>query len=247
MSSDFRPPDRGDAELPSSADPNLITIAPVARGVHTKDDRPLLTRIPAILGMGFMAAGFFQGRVLYFFVGVFFFLVGSILIRVAIYFLSSSGWDEASLTLPRHAIRIGEHFTIEFAQRRNANASEVDVAVSGRVMCREWIRYSSGSSSQIRTATPWAEPLTLAHSEGSTDQPGARASMHVRLPTDAAPSFELRDNRVQWLIEVTLQTPGRPDLTHLFDFTVIPEFWNGDARSAPPLAGGFRPPSPGGI
>ncbi len=244
MAPDFQPPTSGDSGPGQAEDPNRQTIAPLPNPLTSGVAIPKLASIGASAGLA-IAVLIVADRLSTFSVGLLLVVTAIVGAQVAFARFVASTWGDASLTLPRHTIRLGENFAVDFHQEINNPSKSAQAKITAATVCSEWVRYNSGSSTHTRTSAVWRSELVSHGGPRPSDGADLRASFQVTIPADLPPSFELRDNRLRWMLEVRVATPSFPDAKHFFPFTVVPEYWDGDVRTAPPSLGGFRPPSPG--
>jgi hypothetical protein len=125
---------------------------------------------------------------------------------------------ETIVEIDSDTVRAGDSVRVSVVQK---GSFPIDRAAL-KLICQEVCRYRRGTDTYTHTET--------VHDEVLFEQRSLRAGSlnpvidtGFSVPVDAMHSFKASDNEVRWLLEVSLDIPGRPDVKDSYPFRVSPE------------------------
>lgn len=155
-------------------------------------------------------------------VGGIFLVAGLIMLGrggVELYHRSTLG--DAQVDIPNLPLRLGESGLVHFTQRRTHRA-EVR-AVTAELECREWVRYRQGTDTRTDTHQLWSAVLPAQPNDPIGDSAELAGAWTLTIPHDLPPSFDGRDNEIQWILTIRVDVARRPDVVLKFTLPVAPE------------------------
>lgn len=155
-------------------------------------------------------------------------LFGVPFIAIGVFLLVGSLWNmfaglkvaPPEVSVSRTELRPGESFNVTYVQRFRLATTLQDCRVE--LVFRESATYTQGTDT--RTDTHEQVVMFFEGPAGHFD-PGAevRRDGTLQIPADAMHSFEATHNKLQWFVRVHVDVQEWPDMTELFDLTVLPE------------------------
>jgi hypothetical protein len=150
------------------------------------------------------------------------FVVIGLIILVGLFWRRLAGVkvDKPELTISQRELRVGESFTVIYAQRFR-RASEVD-HIAVELVFRESATYSRGTD----TETVHHEEIVAAHEiPGGLFQVGEefRKDFSFTIPDGGMHTFEARRNKLTWFVRVHVDLLSWPDLRKEYEIQVLPE------------------------
>jgi hypothetical protein len=152
------------------------------------------------------------------FIGLFC-LIGLATIAIAIHqFVRVVTVGETIVELDSDILRAGESTRVTVVQKGDFAITRAAL----KLVCQEVCRYRRGTDTVTHTET--------VHDEVLFERQNLRAAAlnpvidtGFSVPLDAMHSFKASNNEVRWMLAVTLEIPGRPDVDDKYPFRVSPE------------------------
>lgn len=132
-------------------------------------------------------------------------------------------WQPSRLILSDWPLLLGGTTRAWFA-RPPSGAGATPPPASARLVLRESATYDVGTST--RTATHDVRTIPLGFTPAEVDGTGG-FWLELRIPADGAPTIQLGSNLVEWIVEVDLESTGRPSTTSRFTVLVAPRLARG--------------------
>lgn len=153
----------------------------------------------------------------FFMVSIFVLVAGAMFVKGYQKLRVTQAWEPGALISPVWPIPLGQPVELHF-RRIAKTADPSGLSLVGRLVLRESVTYRQGTDTRTVTEDVAAYPVdvSMLRSTGSS----VDASMTLAIPPDAPPSFELKNNRLQWWL--LLDPVGEGDDSH-FKLWVRPE------------------------
>jgi hypothetical protein len=138
-----------------------------------------------------------------------FVIFGVVLLIVAIRLLMiANAFGPAELFVDNIPLSLGQQLNIRY--RRSMRGNYNVTAVSGSLVCQEWVRYKAGTKVRILSkelcSLDLPSPERIVSPLGDID-----VAWTITIPRNMPPSFEATDNAIKWLLRVSVQVERFPD------------------------------------
>lgn len=118
---------------------------------------------------------------------------------------------------------LGETRTVSYrAVAKNARVLE-PLEVTVDIMCEEEVYYNQGTDRVRKADDLFVGSLPVVR---HPDDLAVSLSIEVYVPPDLPPSLDLRNNNINWSIEVRLDPDSGIELSESFEITVLPQVRN---------------------
>jgi hypothetical protein len=127
-------------------------------------------------------------------------------------------WKSTRVEVQKELLRPGESTRVTVAQAGDFAIQYLRLTV----VAQESATYRVGTNSRTQTEELWSEViLDRTELRARGDRPIAEAELHI--PPEAMHSFHGSNNRIQWLLRLEMDAPGRPAIKEEYRFRVAPE------------------------
>jgi len=121
----------------------------------------------------------------------------------------TSRWHPGELVLSQWPIPPGAEVGAVFHRRLRRSIAHPDPELfTALLTCAESVTYQQGTDTRTVTEDLWEQPIEVLAL--TTNDASLGGEMVIRIPGDAPPSFELRNNRLQWFL--VLEPRGESDV-----------------------------------
>ncbi len=159
-------------------------------------------------------------------------------------------WHDGVLDNGGPTFDLGETRTLTYRAlaKRKRVLDPLEVAVS--VRCEEEVYYQQGSDRVRKTNDWYVGPATVSR---QPDDLAVSLVFDVHIPDYLAPSMDLRNNNINWTIDIKLDPESGIQLNESFDINVAPRVRTAGVEPASVYrrpdddGSGPLPPSPGGF
>jgi hypothetical protein len=160
------------------------------------------------LGMSLLFYTIFSGSMWWLLPAVFV-IIGVLLLLLAVrQLMVVNAFGPVELFMDNIPLTLGQ--TVNIRYRRSMHGNYNVTAVSGSLVCQEWVRYRIGT--KVRTASKELCSLDLASPERVVSPLGdIDVAWTISIPRNMPPSFEATDNAIKWLLRVSVQVERFPD------------------------------------
>ena len=112
-------------------------------------------------------------------------------------------WDPLVLHFPTTQFALGSLSTVNIERRSKKSIPDAAQHRVGMTLkCHEWVRYTVGSNTYTKTNTVVCDPIEVV---GSITANTFVGEFELEIPVDSGgPTFELRNNRVSWSLDIEL-------------------------------------------
>ena len=179
---------------------------------------PLIRIFPLIFVFAGIAMIYFEGTL--FFGGVFI-IVGSVIFYKTIQSsIAERKLGKVKCDILENKLRPGDdlHFSIGFEPGSNITIN----AASVRLVGKEVAVSGSGTNTTTHTYTFHSEEMPILTQGSFTRGMPVRDKRRLKIPADAAASFTVSDNRIEWQLVIDIDIPKWPDWENSLSISVLP-------------------------
>jgi len=163
---------------------------------------------------------FSESWIILVFVG-FFLVFGLVLIGVLVsQVLAAVRTRAARLAIERPALLLGDRVRVLVGQDLKGFLPVNKFTMT--LLCREWVRYRQGTDTKTDTRTVHEVTTVLLEPGGQQQSAPLSAEAEIEILADAMHSFEAADNKIEWLVKITLDVPNWPNTDTEFKLSVVP-------------------------
>ncbi len=159
-------------------------------------------------------------------------------------------WHDGALGNADAPFDLGETRTITYRAEAKRTRVLDPLDITALIHCEEEVYYQQGSDRVRKTNDWYVGPISVTR---QPDDLAVSLVFDVHIPDSLAPSMDLRNNNINWTIDLELDPESGIQLTESFDITVGPRVRSrgvepADVYRRPDNDGsGPLPPTPGGF